>query len=237
MSRIKELLKNKKVVAGASLALILVVAVVASAVYWPDKPPELPVAESSSTASGGVTVNIPEPLATESDGSTTATTAGTALIVDVKGDPNGTTTSASREKAKTPDAPVATAKPAQPEVGGIQIGGGEQPQEKYNCKTPNHHCINTENHAYIENLEIQGCPYCGSHSCKSFYYVSSAGIPICNAALCPKYNEKQDPIEYCQVCGKKNGDGDDNTCQKWIVDFTCPKCGQLVKANECHTHK
>ena len=53
---------------------------------------------------------------------------------------------------------------------------------------------------------------------------------------CPHYDEKKDPIECCPICGRKNGNGDNNTCQKWIVDFTCPKCGQLVKANESHTH-
>ena len=60
--------------------------------------------------------------------------------------------------------------------------------------------------------------------------VSKGGSPIYH------YDEKKDPIECCPICGRKNGNGDNNTCQKWIVDFTCPKCGQLVKANECHTH-
>lgn len=234
MSKIKELLKNKKIVAGALLALILVVALVAVLLYHPGDP-ELPVAESSQAdVSGEVVVNIPDDTTTQTATEQTATT-GSPGVLDVKGDPEQkAASSTTRTKAEKPAKPVTTAT-APPEVGGIQIGGGEQPQI-YDCKTPNHHCRDAEAHAWIQNLEIQGCEVCGAHDCPSIYAVDEWGGACPDLKKCPHYDEKKDPLEYCQACGRKNGDGDNNTCQKWIVDFTCPKCGQLVKANECHTH-
>ena len=85
-------------------------------------------------------------------------------------------------------------------------------------------------------MELEGCEYCGSHSCPSFYAVNEWGFTRYTPSKCPQYDVKKDALEYCQACGRKNGNGDNNTCQKWIVDFTCPICGELVKANKCHTH-
>lgn len=234
--KIKELLKNKKVVAGAALALIVVVAVSAVLLYRPSEP--LPVAGASVPESSDIAPTVPSiVISTEPSTSTTEPTSTTVPgVIDVQGDPEQTGATESRVPAQEPEKPVTPVTPPT-ESGGIDIGGEVQQPEKYDCKTPNHHCINAENHAYIENLEIQGCSYCGSHSCPSFYAVSIAGLPICDPALCPEYNVHKDPVEYCQSCGRKNGDGDNDTCQKWIVDFTCPICGQNVSANECHTHR
>ena len=86
MSKIKELLKNKKIVAGALLALILVVALVAVLLYHPGDP-ELPVAESSQVGvSGEVVVNIPDSTTTQIT-TGQSTTTGSPGVLDVKGDP------------------------------------------------------------------------------------------------------------------------------------------------------
>ncbi|MDD4496149.1 MAG: hypothetical protein PHV32_17710, partial [Eubacteriales bacterium] len=161
----------------------------------------------------------------------------------LKPDENVTDSSDSKttgEKAKETVSTVQEADPPKNEDesdngGGIQIGGGET-ETKYSCGSPNHHCDGPETHAYILNLELQGCPYCGSHSCPSFYAVDEWGNACYTPSKCPKYDITKDPVYYCQVCGRKNGNGDNNTCQKWIVDTVCPICGKLVKANECHTH-
>lgn len=178
MSKIKELLKNKKIVAGALLALILVVALVAVLLYHPGGS-ELPVAESSQAdVSGEVVVNIPDDTTTQTTTEQTATT-GSPGVLDVKGDPEQkAASSTTRTKAEKPAKPVTTAT-TPPEAGGIQIGGGEQPQI-YDCKTPNHHCRDAEAHAWIQNLEIQGCEICGAHDCPVFMRSMSgaARVPI-----------------------------------------------------------
>lgn len=233
MSKIKELLKNKKVAAGAALALIVVVAVSAVLLYRPGEP--LPVTESSEPISYSVNPTVPS-IVTQSSTSTTVPTSTTIPgVIDVGGDPDQTGTTESRVPAQEPEKPVTPVTPPT-ESGGIDIGGEVQQPEKYDCKTPKHHCINAENHAYIENLEIQGCPYCGSHSCPSFYAVSIAGLPICDPALCPEYNVHKDPMKYCPDCGRPIGNGDNGTCQQFLRDTTCDICGQQVKGLECHTH-
>lgn len=235
MSKIKELLKNKKVAAGAALALIVVVAVSAVLLYRPSEP--LPVADASVPESSNVAPTVPSiVISTQPSTSTTEPTSTTIPgVIDVGGDPDQTDTTESRVPAQEPEKPVTPVTPPT-ESGGIDIGGEAQQPEKYDCKTPNHHCINAENHAYIENLEIQGCSYCGSHSCPSFYAVSIAGLPICAPALCPEYNEKNDPLKYCKDCGRPIGNGDNGTCQQFLHDTTCDICGQHVKGLECHIH-
>lgn len=240
----RKLLNNKLFISSVAVALVVIIGVVV-VLLIPNKAENLDGENTSN--SSGVMVNSPDvnvsiPSGTTASDETTKTTntsdpnETSDLVVDI----GGTTkkpkdTDESKTPAKTADTPITPSTPSQPDSEGISIGDDES-NSQYNCGVEKHHCINADNHAYIENLELQGCIYCDSHSCTSFYYVSSAGIPICNPQLCPKYNEKNDPIEYCQKCGRKNGDGENNTCQKYIVDFTCPKCGQLIKANECHTH-
>lgn len=120
--------------------------------------------------------------------------------------------------------------------GGIQIGGGDKPT-KYSCGSPKHHCDSPETHAYILNLESKGCPYCGSHSCPSFYGVDKWGNAGYFPKLCPKYDIKKDPVYYCQTCGRKTGDGKNGTCVQFVNDCNCPNCGKFVKARTCHTCK
>lgn len=117
--------------------------------------------------------------------------------------------------------------------GGIVIGDGS-PIEKYDCGVAGHHCDGPETHAYIQNLELEGCAYCGSHSCPSFYATDEWGNTCFTPSKCPKYDIKKDPVYYCQNCGKKCGDGKNGTCVTFNVDIYCPNCGKHVKAWICH---
>lgn len=243
MQHLKKLLQNKKLLAaiGGAVALLLVIAVYVTTQHKP--PVSDPVPETTASDSGqSIVVELPEDSETPdiSDNSPTSEMPddGTGL----KPDENVSTGSGKTntgEKAQEPDSPAKEADPPKntdnPNGGGIQIGGGDK-DTKYNCGSPNHHCDGPETHAYILNLELTGCPYCGSHACPSFYAVDEWGNTCYTPSKCPQYDKTKDAAEYCQVCGRKNGNGDNNTCQKWIVDFTCPICGKLVKANECHTH-
>lgn len=141
------------------------------------------------------------------------------------------------EEAVKPVKPTAPAKEPDNSGGGIQIGGGDQETTEYSCGVKNHHCNGAETHAYICNMEKEGCPYCGSHACPSFYYVDKWGNAGVNPELCPKYSEKNDPLVYCQKCGKKCGDGTNGTCVEFINACGCPICGKHVEGRTCHTCK
>ena len=239
----KKLSQNKKLLAvfGGTVALVLVIAVY---VTTQDKLPvtdTMPEASASSTDTS-VAIELPESSETSDvlDNGTASkiTDDGTGL----KPDESITTGSGKTNTRKQAQEPASSVKEADPpkktdnnNVGGIVIGG-DKTEPEYDCGCANHHCANADVHAYILNLEKEGCPYCGSHSCPSFYAVDEWGNTCYTPSQCPRYDITKDPVYYCQVCGRKNGNGDNDTCQKWIVDFTCPICGKLVKANECHTH-
>ena len=106
----------------------------------------------------------------------------------------------------------------------------------YSCKTKNHHCTTKEEHKFICSLEDKGCPYCGSHSCRSFYTLDEWGNPCYDMTRCPEYSEKEDPSIYCEHCGLKCGLGDNGTCVRFTVDTECPICGKTVLAKTCHSH-
>jgi len=116
----------------------------------------------------------------------------------------------------------------------IVIGGGDT-NEKYSCGVAGHHCEGPETHAYISNLELEGCKYCGSHTCPSFYGTDAWGNAQYTPSLCPKYSVTQDPLNYCQQCGKPTGDGKNGTCVHYIQECDCPNCGKHVGSRECHT--
>ncbi|MBR0302958.1 MAG: hypothetical protein IJQ80_03825 [Clostridia bacterium] len=119
--------------------------------------------------------------------------------------------------------------------GGISIGGGTA--EPYNCGAANHHCDGPETHAFIQNLEIEGCPFCGSHSCPSFYATDAWGFTCYTPSVCPSYDIRRDPVYYCQSCGKPCGDGKNGTCVQFVNDCNCPNCGEAVSAWTCHSCK
>jgi hypothetical protein len=241
---LKELFKNKKqlaIISGAAV-LLLVIAVVYLLTPHNKLPVSTPTSEPAvSDTEHSVLIETPDSTdESDTNGSTASeiTDDGSALKPD-ESVSDSTDSQITGEKAQETVSPVQETEPPKDsdenDSGGIQIGGGET-ETKYSCGSPNHHCDGPETHAYILNLEQEGCPYCGSHSCPSFYAVDEWGNACYTPSKCPKYDITKDPVYYCQVCGRKNGNGDNNTCQKWIVDTVCPICGKLVKANECHTH-
>lgn len=236
------IMKKKKLILVGATSLTLVIAIISTALIL-SKPKERPKTEPLTSQI--VTVEKPEDILkpdviskpdipeTEKIETTQPKTPDTVIEVDNKkeADKNIIIT-----PAETTEKPVVTTAPPQPDnnTGGINIVG--ENIEKYNCDVANHHCDGPETHAYISNLELDGCPYCGSHSCSSFYATDEWGNACYTPSKCPKYDITKDSAEYCLICGKKNGDGNNDTCQKWIVDFVCSICGELVPANECHTH-
>lgn len=240
----KNLFKNKAFI-GSTAAVLVIIIVITVVFLRPDKN-SIDIA-SHPPETSDVTVDVPD-ISTPSETSAVSEQPNketekentSDLVVNVGNTKETDKNSDNSGKASTPDKPVTEEQPKSTENsnnnGGIQIGGGDS-TEKYSCGCPNHHCINAENHAYITNLELEGCPYCGSHSCPSFYAVSAAGIPICDPSLCPKYDITKDPIKYCQKCHKKNGDGSNGTCVKFVNACYCPNCGEYVEANTCHTCK
>lgn len=113
---------------------------------------------------------------------------------------------------------------------------GDDSVNEYSCSVSGHHCDSKETHNFIVSLEEKGCPYCGSHSCKSFYALDEWGNACYDPTKCESYNAKSDPCEYCQECGKEVGDGSDGTCVRFNTDTKCPVCGKTVKAKTCHSH-
>ena len=119
------------------------------------------------------------------------------------------------------------------ESGGIAIGA-PIPTQTYSCGVAGHHCTGAETHSFICELEQKGCEYCGSHSCPSFYAVDEWGQGCYTPSKCPKYDIHADPVWYCQTCHKLCGDGRNGTCVQFVIDCTCPNCGEQVKAWTCH---
>lgn len=121
-----------------------------------------------------------------------------------------------------------------PAGGGVVIGDGGG-NSKYSCGAANHHCEGAETHAYILNLELEGCQHCGSHSCKSFYTTDEWGNACPDATKCPKYNKENNILTKCPDCGRTPKDGTNGTCVQFLLACDCPNCGVHVEANTCHT--
>lgn len=233
-------MKHKKLIV-ASLCGVLVVGLIASSLLLHNKKPnEEETTPSTPPKKDEVVVDIPKGDITI-DAVTPDKDDNGGLNVDI-----GSTQKPDSEKVpakpnEKPNKPQEPSIPTSPDESKPTPPSEETKPDKpnkndYSCGVSGHHCTNAENHAYISNLEAEGCAFCGSHSCKSFYYVSAAGVPMCNPKLCPEYDSKTDPTQYCQDCGKKVGNGSNGTCEKFLVDGTCPICKEDVKANECHSH-
>ena len=157
-------------------------------------------------------------------------------------DPKPTEPTEPKPTEPTETKPVEPEKPSEPPVeedddddeGSISIGGGTVP---YDCGTEGHHCDGPETHAYILNLELKGCKYCGSHSCPSFYAVDEWGNTCYTPSECPAYDVHDDPVHYCQKCCKACGDGTNGTCVQYVNACDCPSCGEHVDSWTCHTCK
>ncbi|MFI3141499.1 MAG: fibronectin type III domain-containing protein [Clostridia bacterium] len=84
--------------------------------------------------------------------------------------------------------------------------------------------------ARLEYLRETGCTICGSTSCPSLY-AEKWGVACVDATLCPEYGSSL----YCSVCGKLEGDGTNGTCNMYLIDTNCTRCGAAVEAMKCHT--
>lgn len=236
-------MKNKKklcIIGGSVLCIIL--AAVLCIVLIPKHSDKIP-AESKETESTSGTVVIDEPeKETQSDETKNINEDG-----KIKDDGNGRlspeeeTEEAAKskttgEKAKEVNKTV-TEQPIQKDdgkTGGISVGGGDT--ERYSCGDKNHHCENAEYHAYIKNLELDGCPYCGSHSCQSFYATNEWGYTEYTPTKCPKYNKQKDATEVCPRCGLGYWSADNpGGCFSYLQDTVC-ECGETVLGNTCHHH-
>ena len=132
------------------------------------------------------------------------------------------------QKEETPPAETEKVK-----SGGIVIGD-PTPAQTYSCGVAGHHCTGPETHSFICELEQKGCEYCGSHSCPSFYAVDEWEQGCYTPSKCLKYDIHTDPVWYCQTCHKPCGDGRNGTCVQFVIDCTCPNCGEQVIAWTCH---
>ncbi|MDD2268103.1 MAG: hypothetical protein PHY15_00975 [Eubacteriales bacterium] len=242
-----KLLKNKNVLIGGSVTLLLVIAIVVACICIPSKDTEPAVILDESTKQTsdtmvGITdtsqITKPESSETEKDISEVSN-GGSILTPDESKDEASTPDETRGEKAKEPATPVQDKTIDIPELeesssAVVVIGDGGE-AEPYDCGVSGHHCDGPETHANIQNLELEGCPNCGSHSCLSFYATDEWGNTCYTPSKCPSYNIEKDPLHFCQACGKKNGDGTNGTCCIFVVDTTCPLCGKSVEAWSCHT--
>lgn len=228
-------LSKKAITIGIAGTLAVVVIATTIFIGMQNKPAITEGTETQITSTDMV-IQLPSENPTESNiKSEPDDTSNPDLNVNVNGNPQSTNNNNSNKTpAKDTDKPVSTFTPTQPNNnGGVNIGDPET--TVYNCNTANHHCDGPETHAYITNLELKGCLLCGSHTCPSFYALDEWGHTCYNATKCPKYDAKKDPVLYCQICGKRNGDGSNGTCVQFVNDANCPNCNQFVKANTCHT--
>lgn len=244
----KELLKNKKLVGGMAAAVLVTAAAVTTAFLWPHSTPEpAPISEAPNVTTSLPAVSTPETTGSKPvlendtpDEGSEAVDVNVALenpTAPTGGTPTERPKDDDSSKTEQPARPVRPVEPEQPDdEGGIQIGDGNT-SEAYFCGSQNHRCKSAEAHAYLLSLELEGCPHCGSHSCPSFYGTDEWGNTGLTPELCPKYDEKKDPVKYCQDCGKKTGDGSGDTCAQFVEDCDCPFCGKHVKAWTCHTCK
>jgi len=241
---LKKLFKNKKILAIISGAAVLIVIIsVVCVVRLNNNAPISDIEQETSASDTGkdVVIETPENTNTSDAEDTEAseiTDDGNAL----KPDENvSDSTNSERTGDKAQDNAVSENVQSQPadtesNTDGIVIGDSDN-SESYSCGCANHHCDSPETHAFILNLELEGCPYCGSHSCPSFYGVDEWGNAGYFPERCPEYDITKDPVYYCQDCGKKCGDGTNGTCVQFVTSCYCPNCGEYVEAGTCHTCK
>ncbi|MDD4493872.1 MAG: hypothetical protein PHV32_05925 [Eubacteriales bacterium] len=242
--KLKNLMKNKLFI--GSVAGVLALAIVITVILCLPGKQAAPVDEGTSQTSTTDTVpDIETPDTTDTTSAEKTEDLPSDISVEVgenTGDKNADVETGG--KAENPAAPVNEAAPEKPDTGdnggnsggGIQIGNPPV-EETYSCGCANHHCQNADYHAALLNRELDGCPYCGSHSCPSFYATDEWGYTTLDITKCPKYSVKSDPLHYCQDCGKKPGDGSNGTCAQFLHACNCPNCGEWVEANTCHTCK
>lgn len=238
----------KKRILCAILGVIIVFGSVAFLSSCGKTPQENPTTENVTETTTEENVTIEEPVsekATETTKTTTKkhteNTTQKKVVTTKKQEPvtqKITTTATTKKQIITTKKAVTTTK-KQPGTTKKQVVTTKKHTEKqttYSCGCKNHKCTAPEDHAFLVSLENKGCSICGSHSCPSFYALDEWGQQGLDITKCPQYSTKKDPTIYCQVCGRKNGLGDNGTCVRFTVDTECPICGKMVKAKTCHTH-
>ena len=242
--------KTTRIIIGI-IAAVFVIAAICIIAFSGGKAPEAPTSETETNTSDVAVsdINPDDPETSETSGSefdpdpiiddpTDETDPDSVLTIPDETNPATPGTTTTGEPAKDPVKPVTEKTPTDDGDGTVSggISIGTQP-EPYNCGTPGHHCDGPETHAYILNLEKEGCPYCGKHDCPSFYAVDEWGNTCYTPSKCPKYDVHKDPVYYCQTCGKKCGDGSNGTCVQFVNACHCPNCGEWVESWTCHTCK
>ncbi len=231
--------KSNKMIIGL-IAIILVVGILIAVILGNsgDKEPDTTPSESTTEATTVDELVIPNETEENETENETETTDPNVLVLEEPTKQTATTTNPNNSKPST----VTPVKPSQPS-GTVQgpntsdiIDNGNDNVKEYSCNGKGHHCDSKETHDFILGLEKKGCPYCGSHSCKSFYTYDEWGNACYDPTKCEGYSVKNDPNEYCQECGKKIGDGGNNTCVRFTVDTKCPVCKEQVKGKTCHSH-
>ena len=105
----------------------------------------------------------------------------------------------------------------------------------YNCHSENHACKDEVSHNRLLAEIEQGCPYCGKNDCPSFFALDENLFTKIDFTKCAEYNIKQDPTEYCQVCGLPlSGKSGDVVCHQSMKGLPCDYCGAERGAQECH---
>ena len=235
--------KNNKIIAALIVGIIAVSILIAVMIgNFVGKDTEEPTTDITTEQAETVGDIVIDDNITEENDNAESTTEKTETVIKLE--------EPTVEKVTTTQKPTqqtSTVKPAEPVTQGNPAGvsqgnryevidNGNDSVNEYSCGKKGHHCDSKETHNFIVSLEKKGCPYCGSHSCKSFYTVDEWGNACYDATKCESYSAKNDPCEYCQECGKKVGTGSGDTCARFTVDTKCPECGKSVKGKTCHSH-
>ena len=185
--------------------------------------------------SGTETEPVDDPIPPESSGKETSDDPGETTEevspITIEDEPPAPITTP-RETAAPAVEPITT--PKVPDDDPVNTEKIPETSEPYNCGTPGHHCDGPETHAYVLNLEREGCPYCHKSDCPSFYATDEWGNTCYTPSKCPQYDIHSDPVYYCQNCGKKCGDGSHGTCVQFVTACHCPNCGKWVESWTCH---
>lgn len=234
--------KQSKVIAGLIIAIIVVSVFIAVMIgNLANKEPDTTTNEGTSESTTLNEIVIPNETE-ESKIKETKKTESEVLVLEEPTQQKIINSAKPNSTGSNTVKPAEPVKPVQP-LGTVQgsnkreiVDNGNDSVKEYSCGTKGHHCDGKETHDFIVSLEQKGCPYCGSHSCKSFYTFDEWGNACYDLTKCESYSAKQDPCEYCQECGKKIGDGSGSTCVRFTVDMNCPVCGKRVAAKTCHSH-
>lgn len=227
-------MKKKKIVIGSIIGVVVIALIVTMVLTLNKEEPKEEITTTETTEQ--VKVELPTKIEeTETETTQLAEDEDTLKIEDVEVK-TPTTTKAQKDNGTT-QKPVNKDENKGDNVGIVINPDAQTPTPTtYSCGVAGHHCQGQETHNFIVSMEAKGCEHCGSHSCPSFYATDKWGNAILDATKCPEYNKKNDPLYYCQDCGKKVGDGSNGTCVMFTVDVKCPDCGASVSGNTCHSH-